>query len=63
MAHYRLYFLASENGRIHAVETLEAGSDAEALAWANGYVGDKPMELWSGARKLQQFGAIGFYGR
>ena len=55
MAHYRLYFLDSRTGKIERFEEFEARDDDEALGLIEQRIGDQPLELWSGGRKIGQF--------
>ena len=52
---YRLYFLDPQSGRILGFEEIEATSDAAAIDLAEHQRGDKPMELWCRARKVQHW--------
>lgn len=55
MPHYRLYFLSRRNGSIERFEEFEARDDEAALAVIEQRLGDQPLELWSGGRKIGQF--------
>ena len=55
MPHYRLYFLSSRSGSIERFEEFEARDDDEALALIDHRIGDQPLELWTGGRKVGQF--------
>lgn len=55
MPHYRLYFLSRRNGSIERFEEFEARDDDAALAEIEQRIGDQPLELWSGGRKIGQF--------
>jgi hypothetical protein len=55
MAHYRLYFLNSRTGKIERFEEFEAQDDDQALVLIEQRIGDQPLELWSGGRKIGQF--------
>lgn len=55
MPHYRLYFLSRHNGSIERFEEFEARDDDAALAVIEQRIGDQPLELWSGGRKIGQF--------
>ena len=52
---YRLYFLDPQSARILGFEEIEAESDAAAIEQAEQRRGDKPMELWCRARKVQHW--------
>jgi hypothetical protein len=55
MPHYRLYFLSSRTGGIIRFEEFEAHDDDEALTMIDDKIGDHPLELWTGGRKVGQF--------
>ena len=55
MSHYRLYFLGIRTGSIERFEEFEAEDDDSALALIQPRIGDQPLELWSGGRKIGQF--------
>jgi hypothetical protein len=55
MAHYRLYYLDSRSGKIERFEEFEACDDDDALGFIEQRIGDQPLELWSGGRKIGQF--------
>ena len=55
MAHYRLYFLDNRTGKIERFEEFEACDDDKALDVIELRIGDQPLELWSGGRKIGQF--------
>ena len=55
MPRYRLYFLSRRNGSIERFEEFEANDDDDALATIEPRIGDQPLELWSGGRKVGQF--------
>ena len=56
MPHYRLYFLSSRTGSIERHEQFEARDDDDALDTIDPYLlGDHPIELWTGGRKVGQF--------
>ncbi len=57
MAYYRLYFMNRFSGHIERFEELDASSDEAARDLAAGRVGDEPLELWCGHRKVQRFEA------
>lgn len=55
MAFYRLYYLDSRTGRIDRHEQFEALDDDAALDAIEPHIGDQPLELWTGGRKVGQF--------
>jgi hypothetical protein len=55
MRRYRLYFLDSRTGRIDHFEEFEARDDDHALDLIEPRIGDAPLELWSGGRKIGRF--------
>lgn len=55
LKHYRLYFLDPHGGRIRGFEEIEATSDAAAIELVDRRRGDKAMELWCRARKVQHW--------
>jgi hypothetical protein len=54
MAHYRAYLLDYQ-GNIQAMRRIECEGDQEARVRANRFVGNFPVELWTGARKVARF--------
>ena len=61
MGYYRLYFMNRSNGHIERFEEFDAADDSSAVSIADGHIGDQPLELWSGHRKVQRFEAVGEY--
>jgi hypothetical protein len=57
MLYYRLYFLDRFSGHIDHFREFEADGDDSALAIAEAWRADRPMELWSRNRKLRSWGA------
>ena len=57
VAYYRLYLLAEAGGRFVGFEEIEAPDDVEAVRLAEGHVGEQPLELWCGKRKVKSFPA------
>lgn len=57
MAYYRLYMLSGPDGRFVGFEEIEAPDDAEALRHAARFIGERPLELWCGSRKVQVLAA------
>ncbi|MGQ0588533.1 MAG: hypothetical protein ACT4N8_03225 [Sphingosinicella sp.] len=57
MAYYRLYLLAEAGGRFVGFEEIEAADDVEAVRFAEDHVGEHPLELWCGKRKVKSFPA------
>ena len=52
MAYYRLYLLSAPEGRFVGFEEIEAADDVEAVHRAQEFVGERPLELWCGTRKV-----------
>jgi hypothetical protein len=57
VGYYRLYMLSAPNGRFVGFEEIEAPDDGEALRRAETFAGDRPLELWCGARKVRSIPA------
>jgi hypothetical protein len=57
LPYYRLYFLDPETGHINRFEEYDASDDREALGLADRFADGKPIELWSGRRKVARLGA------
>ena len=57
MNYYRLYVLSAPDGRFVGFEEIEAPDDVEAVRRADRFVGERPLELWCGARKVRSFAA------
>lgn len=57
MRYYRLYFMHRFSGHIDHFREFEAEDDAAALAMAEGWREDRPMELWNRERKLKHWDA------
>lgn len=57
MNYYRLYLLAVPEGRFIGFEEIEAEDDVAAARKAEHYVGERPLELWCGSRKIRSFAA------
>lgn len=55
MPYYRLYFLDPHSGHINRFEEYDAIDDVKAIRLAERRVGDGPLELWSGRRKIGCF--------
>jgi len=53
VAYYRLYLLSAPEGRFVGFEEIEAADDVEAARIAETYVGERPLELWCGTRKVR----------
>ena len=62
MIYYRLYRLSEPGGRFVGFEEIEAPGDAEALREAERFMGDKPLELWCGTRKVRSIPPCGADG-
>ncbi len=58
MAYYRLYMLSGPEGRFVGFEEIEAVDDVEAVRRAEAFLGDRPLELWCGTRKVRSFPAV-----
>ena len=59
MAYYRLYVLSAPEGRFVGFEEIDAADDGEAVRRAEDFIGGRPLELWSGTRKVRAFPAVG----
>lgn len=57
MGYYRLYLLSAPEGRFVGFEEIEAADDVEAVRRAESFIGDRPLELWCGTRKIRTFPA------
>lgn len=55
MRYYRLYFMDRFSGHIDQFREYEAEDDESALAIAEGWREDRPMELWNHQRKLKHW--------
>ena len=55
MAYYRLYFLDRLSGHIDHFREFEAQDDVAALATAERWRENQPMELWNRHRKLKHW--------
>jgi hypothetical protein len=55
MHYYRLYFMDRVTGHIDHFREFEAKDDAGALAIAERWREDRPMELWNRERKLKRW--------
>jgi hypothetical protein len=49
--------LGEPNGRFVGFEEIQADDDAEALRRAEAFVGERPLELWCGSRKVSSIPA------
>jgi hypothetical protein len=56
MGGYRLYFMDRFSGHIEHFREFEADDDQAALAIAEAWREDGPMELWNRERKLRHWG-------
>lgn len=54
---YRLYFMNRFSGHIERFEEIEAPGDRDACDLAARHVGEEPLELWCGHRKVHRFEA------
>lgn len=50
--YYRLYLLSAPDGHFVGFEEIEAVDDVEAKRRAQGFAGERPLELWCGRRKV-----------
>jgi hypothetical protein len=57
MRYYRLYFMDRFSGHIDHFREFEAENDDAAVAIAERWREDRPMELWNLERKLRQWDA------
>ena len=57
MAYYRLYVLSGPEGRFVGFEEIEAVDDVEAVRRAEAFLGERPLELWCGTRKVRSLPA------
>jgi hypothetical protein len=55
VSYYRLYVLSAPEGRFVGFEEIEAEDDAAAIRRAEEFVGERPLELWCGSRKVCGF--------
>ena len=55
MRYYRLYFMDRFSGHIDHFREFEAEDDAAALAIADSWREDRPMELWNRERRLKRW--------
>jgi hypothetical protein len=55
MRYYRLYFMDRFSGHIDHFREFEAADDDVAIAVAEGWREDRPMELWNLERRLKQW--------
>lgn len=53
--YYRLYVLSAPEGRFVGFEEIEAEDDIAAVRHAEAFVGERPLELWCGSRKVRGF--------
>lgn len=57
MGYYRLYLMARADGRFVGFEEIEAEDDQAAVRAAERFLGNQPLELWCGPRKVEGFPA------
>lgn len=55
MRYYRLYFMDGFSGHIEHFREFEAEDDNSALAIAEAWREERPMELWNRERKLRHW--------
>ena len=58
MRYYRLYFIDRFSGHIDHFREFEAADDEAALAVAESWREDRPMELWNRERKLKRWDEV-----
>lgn len=58
MLYYRLYFMNRYSGHIDRCAEFEAPDDGAALDLASEHIGESPLELWSGRRKVRRIEAL-----
>ena len=64
MTKYRLYFMSPRTGHIDRFEEFEAPDDGQAISIAEDQLGEQPIELWAGHRKVRRYPyGPGFTGR
>ena len=56
--YYRLYFMNPISGHIERFADFEAPDDSAALSLAREHIGDNPLELWCGSRKVHRIEAF-----
>jgi hypothetical protein len=56
--YYRLYRLSGPGGGFVGFEEIEAPDDVAALIRAEEFAGNRPLELWCGARKVGSIAAV-----
>lgn len=54
---YRLYFMNLVTGHIDRYEEFDASDDQMAISIGAAWVGDQPIELWCGQRKVYRIEA------
>jgi hypothetical protein len=59
MAYYRLYVLDPRSNRIMGFEEFEAVSDDAAMIQAEQKRGARPLELWSGCKRIHRVSSLG----
>jgi hypothetical protein len=55
--YYRLYVLSGPEGRFVGFEEIEAEDDVAAVRQTDQFIGERPLELWCGSRKVRGFAA------
>ena len=56
MPGFRIFYLDARGGHITGSHDFNAEDDLDAIRLADDYRTDKPMELWSGGRKIKHWG-------
>ena len=59
MTYYRLYYFGGPKGRIDHFREFEAMHDAAAIMQCGEWRSTKPMELWSGGRRVMRWDELG----
>jgi hypothetical protein len=57
LSYYRLYVLSAPEGRFIGFEEFEADDDVAAVRQSEQFVGERPLELWCGSRKVRSIPA------
>ena len=58
MVYYRLYHLRGSKFEVESFDEFEAEDDRKAIVEADARRGVKPMELWSGHRKVMRWDGL-----
>jgi len=57
---YRLYFMSADGSHIDRFEPIEAHDDADAIHFAEIYIGRQALELWLKGRRVFAFESRSF---